>query len=768
MKRIAFALAVILFLSFPVFSASSVEPPHCTVTLEAPVGNPTIDALGNLVGRVRFVLTGEGKTAIWGRFIVDGQEGPTYFKTLMAPSPEPIIFETFLPTSLSGSHEIYFELISPNESKTSSTTYIVNPPKQDISGVKIISPINGQIINQGDFFEAKAEIPLKGQGTYEISGKWIVDGVSHPFSQKMQVAWQAVAKVSQVLPTNVSGDHTVELIVDLPTAYKSGIIKYTVSLKAPIAVVLDPVIQDATVSIDGTTKIKIKINVTQAGSFNLLGYLLLDGKVYDKLEKIVIGPGEFIYEMTIPAQSAGPHTVQFKLVSPAELLSNAVTFRVVGEAWVWPGIIYPGDGTTVTQNSPLVAELGIKVGGKGTIKVVGVWMIDDLPYRDYEQMLQITSETIILEKMPLPTDAPGWHRLKFRMTWPYYEETKEIWYRIWGREQPPSFLQVITHPQSPYSNYQSFQLQVRAQDDRGIKNLCAYVDFAKHVDVSMGGMMVIDYITPTIGPLTVGEHTWSVTLTDLDGLESEYIGKFVVTKSSGVLEGFVLNRITNGPIVDAEVSCAGHLVKTDAYGKYRIDGLGEGEQVVMATHQSYRSAEARVTIFAGVTTNAPTLYLDDKGPLPFVYQIEHWPQVPKTGESFVLSVYVRNDGADADLSEVAISCPEGAVIEIDPDTGAQYPSFAYVYYPGSFIDHRDGQQIRAIHPVAIVRWNSWGSGVTRKVMIKVSPQEPKPFNFWVRAMMSKGLSKEIFPRNSEIIDQQGYPIKEYRVEVQPK
>lgn len=760
MKKLVCLLTLTMLVSiFPAFAASE---PQVTVILESPSGTPSANQGDTIMGRVRFLVEGEGKAIIWGRFMVDGTEGPQYYRTFTAPS-EPLVFEAPLPTTVGGVHDVYFELLWPKEYKTKTVTYKVNTV--DKTRITITGPTSGKVVQPGEKLIATAEAQITGWGSVAISGNWIVDGQKIPFTKTASVANTALIKLEQDLPTTMPGEHSFKLEITSPFQEISASSSYTVAAKAPITVKIDPIISSATISLSGMMKITLRINAAQSGQFNLLGYLLVDGNIVEKLEKIITGPGDFTYEFLVPTDKLGPHTAQFKLISPAEIFSNIIEYRVVGEAWVWPMITFPADGTTVNQGAFLEAHLSIKVGGKGTVKVVGVWMLDGNPWRDYEQMLQITSDTIILEKMPLPTDAPGWHKLKFRMTWPHYEESKEIWYRVWGREQPPSFIQITAHPSPPYPRNETFQLKVWASDDRGLKTLTTHVDGFKVVETDLGGVMVIEYVTPSIGPLQPGEHTWRVVLTDLDGLESDYFGKFMVTEGEGTVDGMVLEAITNKPVKDAQVTCGTRTVLTDEYGKYRLTNLGTGDQFVTASHKDYNTGEARVVVHAGVTVQAPTIYLGEKGPQPIIYQIESWPGVIKAGQSFVLSVYVRNDGKDAGLSEVAISCPDNAYIEIDPETGAQYPSFSHVFQPGSFIKHRDGQTIRAVHPVAVVRWNSWGTGVVRKVMLKITCNTTQKTAFWTRAGMSGINHVENYPRLSDTMDQQGWPAKVHWIDV---
>ncbi len=763
MRRIALILTVCLTL-FAVPLGATAQDINVTVSLESPTGSQSAPMGGQVLGRVKFMIEGQGKTIISGRFIIDGYEGPSYFRTIDAPTPGPLYFDTVLPTLSGGRHEVYFELLSPNQSKTAISSYNVTEPV--FERVFIINPTNGLAVEPGQKLMASGEIKLKGWGLIVVEGNWIIDGNKVPFSHRINVANEAFAKLSVELPTNVPGDHIVGLEVRAPFVDMAKTVTYKVIQKAPIVVSVDPAISGAVVSLGGTLKVTVSMNITGSGPFNILGYLLVDGNTVATLEKVVIGPGQFSFDFVLPSDKLGPHTVQFKLVSPVTIASNIAIYRVVGEGWVWPRIISPADGTTVMQGSALEAELGIKVGGKGTVKVVGVWLLDGNPWKDYEQMLQITSETIILEKVALPTDAPSWHTLKFRLTWPHFEETNEIWYRVWGRNQPPSFIEVSPIPGPPYPSNTAFQLHVRASDDRGLDKFEVKVDGNPGwIMASFAGMLQVDWMSPTLGPFPPGEHFWSVIATDVEGLSTTYNGKFLVVQGQGSIEGIAIERNTNRPVEGAWATCSGKTTKTDMFGKYRIDGLGAGEHFVTISHPYYKTGEARVLVHNEQTTQAPAIYLDLLGPVPVVYQIEEWPAIIYPGQTFTLSVYVRNDGKDAGPSEVAITCPDGAFLEIDPDTGGQYPSFSQVFAPGAFIEHRDGQTIRALFPVAIVRWNTWGSGVVRKVLLKVTVQEAKKFSFWVRTYMKEGDYTEFFPRTSDVLDQQGWPVRTYDVTV---
>ncbi|MEZ4812904.1 MAG: carboxypeptidase-like regulatory domain-containing protein, partial [Caldisericia bacterium] len=727
---------------------------------------PTVSAGGKVIGRVKFFVVGEGTCSIWGGFMIDEIPGPSFYQTINAPiNSEYILFETELPTSYGGIHNVYFELLSPNHLKTRTATYTVTEPEPD--KITIESPTDGQVVSPGQELTANATLKVTGFGSKAVDGYWVIDGVKEAFTETAYVAGEAYIKLQKDLPTNVPGNHTLKLIVNSPYSVVSDEISYRVEGDSSTLINIDPIIEGTTVSLNSYKTIKLTFNVTKAGLVNLFGYLMVDGEVYYTLNESVNGPIVYTKELAIPTTTLGNHSVYFKLLTPVVAASNIVTYRVVGTSWVWPYLIYPADGTTVKQGDPLIAQLGLHVGGIGTVKIVGQWFIDDNPYADVEQLLSASSSTIIFESLQLPTDSPGWHRLKFRQTWPQYEETREVWYRVWGREQPPSFIDVTAIPEPPYPQHETFQLRIKANDDRGIKTVVVQLNSQLRYTYDANGLQVIDYTTPAIGPVPAGEHWWRVVLTDIDGLETDYIGRFTVTSGEGSLIGSVIRKNVNTPIVGAVVTCSGRTAITDEYGKYTITGLGVGEQIVSASHPDYGTKEARVIIYSDYTTTAPALELTDKGPEPVIYLVESYPSVPVRGQAFILNVYVRNDGENATESEVVVSSPDGAVIVIDPDTEAQYPSFSHVYDIGAFMEHRDGQQIRAIHQSAVVRWNTWETGTTRKLMLKVTPTESKKYHFWIRSTMNIDNRDERVntPFLSEILDQTGYPSKVYEVVV---
>ncbi|HOO96982.1 MAG TPA: carboxypeptidase-like regulatory domain-containing protein [Caldisericia bacterium] len=764
MKRLSILLSLLLIVSvLPTVTAAT---PTATVVMEAPTVNTVVESGGTIYGRVKFFVEGTGRTPLWGQFMIDGIPGPSFYQTIEAPIDEPfIIFEAELPTTYGGTHEVWFELFRPSQMKTQKVVYSVTVPQT--KRVKITSPESGRVYQPGETIEAVGEVTLSGWGTKIVSGYWKMDEKQIPFSETANVAGEAVIKIKTLLPTNIPGSHSVHFVVTSPFNEASEIVSYSVVETGPMVIQIDPIIEGTTVGIDGELNITVRVKVKETGSFQLLGYLLIDGEMYYTLSDSIIGPGDFVYTLKAPTNKVGLHTVQFKLISPAEALSNTVTYRVVGASWVWPHIFFPADGTTVKQGDSLIAQLGLYVGGMGKQKVVGTWMIDDNPWSDLERMIEITSPAIIYETLSLPTDSPGWHKLKFRMTWPQYEESNEVWYRVWGREQPPSFIEVRAIPESPYPQDGTFQIYVRANDDRGIKTVTVQIDTITAYTQDMGGLQVVDYYTPAIGPIPAGEHVWRVILKDMDGLETDYIGKFIVTGGYGSIEGHVLELGSNRPISGATVTCSGNTVTTDVMGHYVIENLGVGEQIVQARHPQWGTAEGRVIVVHDSKVVAPALYLGHKGAVPVVYQVEAYPINPKPGEEFILSVYVRNDGEDAGLSEVVISSPDGAMLVIDPDTEAQYPSHSHVYDPGSFLEHRDGQPMRLMHQAAVVRWNTWGSGVTRKVMLRVTGVAVKEYSFWVRATMDTddlGLRVN-FPEISGTYDQQGWPSLPYTVDV---
>jgi hypothetical protein len=756
MRRIIVAISILAL------SLSSAGIANAQVTASVIVSIPTsstaVNANGLMPAKVTFTFDGEGRFILWGRFVIDGIEGPSIYKTLDAPVTDPVVFDTFLPTYFGGSHKVYFELLSPNYLKTNETTYTVIVVTE--KNVKIVEPATGKSVNQGDLLETVGEISLTGYGTKNISGYWLVDNSKKlSFTTTAQVANTAVIKVKDKLPTDEPGDHKVKLVVESPIAETSDEISYKVINQAPITIKFDTTISDINITLSSKAKVTAYVTITEAGTYNLIGGLYVDGALVTPFAKTLTGPGTFSFDFEIPTTSVGLHYIQFRLTSPAQIASNTISYRVVGESWVWPWIVQPADGTTVNQGSFLEAKLALRVGGKGTQKAVGKWMLDGNPWRDYEQLLTITSDTILYEYIMLPTDAPGWHKLKFVLSWPQVEVSNEIWYRVWGREQPPSFVDIQAMPQPPYPQTETFQLRIRANDDRGIKRCFVQVGANKVVDTDLGGLQIIDYMTPPLGPFPAGDYFWRVVLEDLDGLDSEYTGRFQVTSGKGTVEGFVLESGSNRPLVGANVVCGNRTATTDEYGKYRIEQLGLGMHVIQANYTSKKTGETTVNIYGDTVIVAPTIYLNEQGPVPVITQIIPTPGPLYPGQTYDLHVFIRNDGADGQDCEVAISCPDGIMLAIDPDTGFQYPSQSQVFLPGSFIEHRDGQPIRAIHPVAIVKWNSWGAGVTRKVLLRFTPVEAKPYEFWIRSRVKSGDQWELSPTSSQTFDQQGYPVK---------
>ncbi len=764
MRRISTIVLVLLIL-LSVQPMVSADTPTVSVIMEEPSTSPTVPAGEKVTGIVKFFVSGEGKTSISGRFMVDGVPGPSYYRTITAPiDSQYLVFETDLPTYYTGEHEVYFEVLYPNVTKTCTARYTVTAP--EVKRISIKSPKDGMSVESGEMLTANAEVKLTGFGSKVVDGYWLIDGERHEFSETAFVAGDAYIKLSQSLPTNIPGSHTYKLVLKSPYTEESKELSYIVEGTEGTVVKIDPIIEGTTIHLDSPLSIVLRITVAKDGVTPLLGHLFVDGELYHTLNETITQSGVYSYTLTVPTSGLGEHSVYFRLTSPVTAASNIITYRVVGTSWVWPRLIYPADGTTVKQGDPLIAQLGLHVGGVGTVKIVGQWLIDDNPYSDVEQLLSASSSTVIYESLNLPTDSPGWHRLKFRQTWPQWEETREIWYRVWGREQPPSFIDITAIPQPPYPQQETFQLHIKANDDRGISQVKVQLDSQLMYTADMGGLQVIDYVTPAIGPLTAGDHWWRVLLTDLDGLETDYIGRFTVTSGDGSLIGSVIEKGSNMPIEGAVVSCAGHTALTDEYGKYTITELGVGEQVVSATHSGFGSAEARVTIFSGMTTTAPVLELSEAGPQPAVYLIETYPPNPIPGQPFLISVYVRNDGDQAGLSEVVVSSPDNANLEIDPDTGAQYPSFSHVYNIGSFLEHRDGQQIRAIHQCVVVNWNVWGRGTTRKVLLKATAPSEGKYQFWVRATMNidDRQNRVNSPRTSTILDQTGWSCKIVEIE----
>ena len=312
------------------------------------------------------------------------------------------------------------------------------------------------------------------------------------------------------------------------------------------------------------------------------------------------------------------------------------------------------------------------------------------------------------------------------------------------------------------------QITKTENDDRGIKRCYVQVGSGIVAQQDLGGLQVIDWTTPSLGPFPPGSYFWCVVIEDIDGLDAEYTGRFTVTSGKGSIEGFVMEKDTNKPMAGATVSCGNRTTTADTSGHYRIDMVGTGEQIVQATLSGKKTGEVRVNVLGESTTVAATIYLEDLGPVPVITQILTSPGPLYPGQTYDMHVFVRNDGKEGGECEVAISCPDGIMIEIDPETGFQYPSQSQVFLPGSYIEHRDGQPIRAVHTVAIVKWNSWGAGVTRKVLLRFTPVDTKTYQFWIRSRVKTGNSWEISPRESLTIDQQGYPVQVEKVNVYSK
>lgn len=761
-KFVIAAIALVLGLSLTPIVKAQVT---ASLIVSAPINGAIADADGRLPAKVTFTFDGEGRFILWGRFIIDDIVGPSIYKTLDAPLSEPEVFETTLPTYYPGAHKVYFELLSPNHLKTEATNYTVTARTE--KNITITSPLSGALVSPGDTLTGNAEIKVKGVGIKTVSGYWLVDNFKKiPFTLTAQVAGSAVIKVSQNLPTEDPGEHKVKVVLDAPTQESSDEVTYKVASKAPITLKFDTAISDLNISLSSKTKVTLHVAITEAGTYNLVGGLYVDGILSVPFNQTLTGPNTYSFEFEVPTTNVGLHYIQFKLTQPAEIASNMISYRVVGESWVWPRIIQPADGTTVNQGSALEAKLALRVGGKGTQKAVGTWMLDNNPWRSYEQLLTISSDTILYETLMLPTDAPGWHKLKFVMSWPQVEVSNEIWYRVWGREQPPSFVNITAMPQPPYPQTDTFQLRVQANDDRGIKRCFVQIGAATVATSDFGGIQIIDYLTPALGPFPAGDYFWRVVIEDLDGLEAEYTGRFLVTAGQGTIEGFVMEKGSNRPMVGAKINCGNREATADAYGHYKIDQVGYGEQVIQASLEGKKTGEVKVNVVSGSSvTVAPTIYLDEQGPVPVITQVIPSPAPLYAGQTYDLHVYVRNDGKEGQECEVAISCPDGIMIQIDPETGSQYPSQSQVFLPGAIIDHRDGRPIRAYHPVAIVKWSSWGPGVTRKVMLRFTPVETKTYQFWIRTRVNAGQEWEISPIKSDTIDQQGYPVKVENVTV---
>lgn len=71
--------------------------------------------------------------------------------------------------------------------------------------------------------------------------------------------------------------------------------------------------------------------------------------------------------------------------------------------------------------------------------------------------------------------------------------------------------------------------------------------------------------------------------------------------TTGAIAGIAVDRATGAPLIDAAITIAGQMLRTDAEGRFRLEELEAGEIAVQATVEGYRLTRAEVALVARTT-----------------------------------------------------------------------------------------------------------------------------------------------------------------------
>jgi hypothetical protein len=139
------------------------------------------------------------------------------------------------------------------------------------------------------------------------------------------------------------------------------------------------------------------------------------------------------------------------------------------------------------------------------------------------------------------------------------------------------------------------------------------------------------------------------------------------------------------------------------------------------------------------------------------------PQSVRSGETFTVTVVARNRGAESDYGGITVSSPDPSglrLVSAQPGT---------VYGRGSTVLSVTSDKIRTKVPMA-ERWiNLWGEDKTYDMKVRVKAGSPGTYPLYIRcALRGVNVKSSVVlmdPKDSNIIDQQGFPVKVYQIAV---
>lgn len=136
------------------------------------------------------------------------------------------------------------------------------------------------------------------------------------------------------------------------------------------------------------------------------------------------------------------------------------------------------------------------------------------------------------------------------------------------------------------------------------------------------------------------------------------------------------------------------------------------------------------------------------------------------GGYFDLEVQSINQGGPSDEGSITISFPDlnmsNAASYVQTLSGTSSDFTVYPYNPGSTINHKNGYQITATDLVVEAVDNSWGTGETNTLQLRITPQNTGTFTVRIRSTMHRigDLNEWYSDPTSGPLDQQGWWVNE--------
>jgi len=140
------------------------------------------------------------------------------------------------------------------------------------------------------------------------------------------------------------------------------------------------------------------------------------------------------------------------------------------------------------------------------------------------------------------------------------------------------------------------------------------------------------------------------------------------------------------------------------------------------------------------------------------------PSAVQAGKAFTVSIEAVNGGAESDYGGITISSPDPSGLKL---VSAASPS--RVYSAGSTVLAVTSDKIRTKVPMA-ERWiELWGEKKSYDLKVQIQAGRPGTYPLYVRcALRGVNVKSSVIlmdPSASDIVDQQGFPVKVYQITV---